>query len=154
MKMVNSTEEVSPPMIARASGKYCSLPVPSFNAIGTIPVMVASAVNQNRTRPHSSGWEYAHQRHHVQRRPRKRQNNQTPDEAHRNRQHGVTYPSVTVESGSDPLLSVSGCPAALPRPCLVPGGGFSRNRFPQRMLSARCSVLRNLSLFGLPLSPI
>ena len=37
---------------------------------------------------------------------------------------------------------------------LVPGGGFSRNRFPQRMLSARCSVLRNLSLFGLPLSPI
>jgi uncharacterized protein YfaS (alpha-2-macroglobulin family) len=36
----------------------------------------------------------------------------------------------------------------------VPGGGFSRNRFPQRMLSARCSVLRKLSLFGLPLSPI
>ena len=53
MNTVNSTEEVRPPMMARASGAYCSLPVPSFRAMGTIPMMVASEVikiGRRRTR--------------------------------------------------------------------------------------------------------
>ncbi len=40
-------------MIARASGAYCSLPVPSFSAIGANPIMVASDVikiGRSRTR--------------------------------------------------------------------------------------------------------
>ena len=44
---------VSPPMMTRASGAYCSLPVPSFKAIGTMPMMVASEViriGRSRTR--------------------------------------------------------------------------------------------------------
>ncbi len=39
--------------MARASGAYCSLPVPSFSAIGTMPMMVASEViriGRRRTR--------------------------------------------------------------------------------------------------------
>ena len=39
--------------MARASGAYCSLPVPIFKAIGTIPMMVASEViriGRKRTR--------------------------------------------------------------------------------------------------------
>ncbi len=53
MKTVSSTEAVSPPMMARASGAYCSLPVPSFSAMGTMPMMVASEVirmGRSRTR--------------------------------------------------------------------------------------------------------
>ena len=40
-------------MMARASGAYCSLPVPNASAIGTIPMMVASEVmriGRRRTR--------------------------------------------------------------------------------------------------------
>ena len=40
-------------MMVRASGAYCSLPVPSFSAIGTMPMMVANEViriGRNRTR--------------------------------------------------------------------------------------------------------
>ena len=40
-------------MMARASGAYCSLPVPSFSAMGTMPMMVASDViriGRRRTR--------------------------------------------------------------------------------------------------------
>ncbi len=51
--MVSSTEEVRPPMMARAMGVYCSPPVPSFIAIGIIPMMVASEVirmGRRRTR--------------------------------------------------------------------------------------------------------
>ena len=44
MNMVNMTEEVSPPMIARAMGVYCSAPVPNFSAMGIMPMMVASEV--------------------------------------------------------------------------------------------------------------
>ena len=42
--MVVTTDTVRPPMIARASGAYASLPVPSFAAIGIRPIMVASDV--------------------------------------------------------------------------------------------------------------
>jgi hypothetical protein len=44
MKIVSSTEDVKPPMMARAMGVYWSPPVPSFMAIGSIPMMVASEV--------------------------------------------------------------------------------------------------------------
>ncbi len=40
-------------MMARASGAYCSLPVPSFSAMGIMPMMVASEVikmGRSRTR--------------------------------------------------------------------------------------------------------
>ena len=53
MKTVSSTDDVSPPMMARAMGVYCSPPVPSFIAIGIIPMMVASEViriGRSRTR--------------------------------------------------------------------------------------------------------
>ena len=53
MKIVSSTEEVRPPMMARAIGVYCSPPVPSFMAIGVMPMMVASDVirmGRRRTR--------------------------------------------------------------------------------------------------------
>jgi len=46
MNTVSRTEELSPPIIARASGAYCSLPVPIFSAIGTIPMIVASDVTE------------------------------------------------------------------------------------------------------------
>ena len=35
MNTVTATETSSPPMIARASGAYASLPAPSFSAIGS-----------------------------------------------------------------------------------------------------------------------
>jgi hypothetical protein len=44
MKMVSSTDEVKPPIMARAIGAYCSAPVPSFIARGIMPMMVASDV--------------------------------------------------------------------------------------------------------------
>ena len=44
MNTVSTTDTVSPPMIARASGAYASLPSPSFMAIGRSPMMVASEV--------------------------------------------------------------------------------------------------------------
>ena len=53
MKIVSRTEDVRPPMIAWAMGAYCSAPVPSFMAIGIIPMMVASEVirmGRSRTR--------------------------------------------------------------------------------------------------------
>ena len=34
MKIVSRTEEVRPPMMARAMGVYCSPPSPSFIAMG------------------------------------------------------------------------------------------------------------------------
>ena len=53
MNTVRSTDEVSPPMMARAIGVYCSPPSPSFMAIGIMPMMVASEViriGRSRTR--------------------------------------------------------------------------------------------------------
>src|SRR5262245_46028225 len=51
IKTVSTTETVSPPMMARASGAYCSLPVPSFRAMGIIPIMVANdVINIGRSR--------------------------------------------------------------------------------------------------------
>src|SRR5208337_822313 len=53
MKMVKITDEVRPPMMVRANGAYCSLPVPSLRAIGNMPMMVASEVirmGRKRTR--------------------------------------------------------------------------------------------------------
>ena len=53
MNTVSSTDEVRPPMMARAMGVYCSPPSPSFIAIGIIPMMVASEVirmGRRRTR--------------------------------------------------------------------------------------------------------
>ena len=53
MKTVSRTDDVRPPMMARAMGVYCSPPVPSFMAMGIIPMMVASDViriGRRRTR--------------------------------------------------------------------------------------------------------
>ena len=55
MKTVSITEAVRPPMMARASGAYCSLPVPSFSAIGTMPMMVASEVIRIGPQAHAAG---------------------------------------------------------------------------------------------------
>ena len=53
MKIVSRTEEVNPPIIARAIGVYCSPPSPSFIAMGIMPIIVASEVmriGRRRTR--------------------------------------------------------------------------------------------------------
>ena len=53
MNTVSTTETASPPMIARASEAYASLPAPSASAIGISPISVASDVintGRNRTR--------------------------------------------------------------------------------------------------------
>ena len=50
---MNKTETLSPPISARASGAYDSLPSPSFSAIGSRPMIVASDVistGRSRTR--------------------------------------------------------------------------------------------------------
>ena len=44
MNTVSTTDTANPPMIARASGAYASLPVPSFMAIGSKPITVANDV--------------------------------------------------------------------------------------------------------------
>src|ERR1700758_1847219 len=44
MKTVSTTDTVRPPMMVRARGAYCSLPVPSLRAMGIIPMMVANDV--------------------------------------------------------------------------------------------------------------
>ena len=54
MKMVQTTETDIPPIIAVAKGAYASLPTPSFIAIGSRPMIVASDVikiGRNRTLP-------------------------------------------------------------------------------------------------------
>jgi hypothetical protein len=53
MKIVKSTDEARPPMMARAMGVYCSAPVPNFIAMGVMPMIVASEVirmGRSRTR--------------------------------------------------------------------------------------------------------
>ena len=51
MKTVTMTDIVSPPIIARASGAYCSLPASSANAIGIMPRIVANdVINTGRMR--------------------------------------------------------------------------------------------------------
>ena len=55
--MVTTTETVSPPMMARASGAYCSLPASSPSAMGIMPSSVASEVirmGRRRTRHDST----------------------------------------------------------------------------------------------------
>src|SRR6266849_5166649 len=56
-KRVNTVETVSPPMTARASGRFVSLPSPMPSAIGTRPTMVAMVVmriGRSRVRPAST----------------------------------------------------------------------------------------------------
>ena len=55
---VNATETKSPPIRARASGAYDSLPSPSFKAIGISPMIVASEVNQ-MDQAHPAGFDYS-----------------------------------------------------------------------------------------------
>ena len=53
IKIVKSTDEVRPPIMARAMGVYCSAPVPNFIAMGVMPMIVASEVirmGRSRTR--------------------------------------------------------------------------------------------------------
>ena len=53
MKIVKRTDEVRPPIMARAMGVYCSAPVPNRSAMGIMPMIVASEVirmGRSRTR--------------------------------------------------------------------------------------------------------
>ena len=69
MNTVSITDTIRPPMIARASGAYASLPVPSFSAIGISPMTVASDVIRiGRRRIRHDVHDRIEQRH--RRRPR------------------------------------------------------------------------------------